>query len=395
MESENIAVSKENIAVLKDKKKIKRNKPKTVKTIMKEQNKEEKIFNENFITSLSLIIARYFLPVYLSSLIIAYFYCTSSVEIEANEIAANAFDISNRICAYYMIVVVVLGFLWQMMKYPLLNIFAVIGLIFAYVTIWNLFLTAFSHFFTYLIVLNKVNDNDQTLVRSLFDTRMIRRPSSKSIFGRLFEGTSLDKIGNVIDNLSANFFSATWDAFSYSITGIGCNNSWGGINGTLLWEPVNISFSENVVGKFAWWSENAIIENKEGFGSCSALYILRFFNNYVFGITTSDQFFSYVIEASIPSSIEEENIKVSDGALFLKNNGIACTGTDFSYFIANLQDLEADDVYYGKLYSQTATANAANKREGLPRRLQDVDFDITRLKDDDRKFLDDEIDLFF
>ena len=76
-----------------------------------------------------------------------------------------------------MIVVVLIGFLWPIILSPTtvnlgiiastVQSIAVLCLIFAYVILFNLFLTAFSHFYTYLMVLNGQDSNEQSFIRVL------------------------------------------------------------------------------------------------------------------------------------------------------------------------------------------------------------------------------------
>ncbi|MCP4483694.1 MAG: hypothetical protein GY823_03905 [Flavobacteriaceae bacterium] len=399
MQSGNISIKVNN---------IKTNDEKIDEEILKNKKNKFKdykeLFDDTFIYDLASIMSRYFLPVYLSSLIIAYFYCTESYQVERSETAINVFDISNRIFACYMIVVVLLGFLWPIVSSSYAVNLGIIGstaqslaficLIFAYVILFNLFLTAFSHFYTYLMVLNKQDSNEQSFIRVLFDTRMVRRPLTRSIFGRVFEGTIFGQAGDILDNTSSNIFSTTWDAVTSSISGSKCSNSWGGNNNSLLWQPVNISFTENVIGKFSWWLEEQFIRNRDTLEGCTLLYYVRFFTNYLSGISTSDAFFANVITYSIPETKRTFNVNTKFALEFMKSKGIACNGQDFAYYIEQLKDFDKRDDYEN-LFKTTAILNGANKRNGLPKRLNEVDLNLEKLLQSDRDFLQSEINLFY
>lgn len=398
MQSENSSIKVNNIKT--DNEKIDEEILKNKKNKFKDY---KELFDDTFIYDLASIMSRYFLPVYLSSLIIAYFYCTQSYQVERSETAFNVFDISNRIFTCYMIIVVLLGFLWPIVSSTKILILGIIGstaqslavicLIFVYVILFNLFLTAFSHFYTYLMVLNKQNSNEQSLIRVLFDTRMVRRPLTRSIFGRVFEGTIFGQAGDILDNTSSNFYSTTWDALTSSITGNKCSNSWGGNNNSLIWQPVNISFTENVVGKLSWLLEEQIITSSNTLKGCTGLYFLRFFTNYLSGISTSDAFFVNVISYSIPETKRTVDINTKFASEFMKRKGIACKGEDFAYYIEQLKDFDKRDDYES-LFERTAILNAANKRNGLPKRLNEVDLNLQKLNESDRNFLQSEIKLF-
>ncbi len=90
MQSGNISIKVNN---------IKTNDEKIDEEILKNKKNKFKdykeLFDDTFIYDLASIMSRYFLPVYLSSLIIAYFYCTESYQVERSETAINVFDISN------------------------------------------------------------------------------------------------------------------------------------------------------------------------------------------------------------------------------------------------------------------------------------------------------------
>jgi hypothetical protein len=412
----NIKTNNEKIdeEILKNKKKlikvdnIKTNNEKideeNLKNIKNKFEDYKELFNDSFISDLASTMSRYFLPVYLSSLIVAYFYCTQSYQVERSETAVNVFDISNRIFSCYMIVVVLLGFLWPIILSPktvnlgiiasTVQSIAVLCLIFAYVILFNLFLTAFSHFYTYLMVLNEQDSNEQSLIRVLFDTRMVRRPLTRSIFGRVFEGTIFGQAGDILDNTSSNIFSTTYDAVTSSITGNKCSNSWGGNNNSLLWQPVNISFSENVIGKLSWWLEEQVIRSRNTLEGCTLLYYVRFFTNYLSGISTSDAFFVNVISYSIPETKRTVNINTEFASEFMKSKGIACKGEDFAYYVEQLKDFDKRDDYE-RLFERTAILNAANKRNGLPKRLKEVDLNLEKLIKSDRDFLQSENNVFY
>ena len=335
------------------------------------------LFNASMI-KFSTFVSGMFLPVYLSSLIIAFFYANDSVDIDNSELVHHVFDISNRICIYYMLVVVAIGILRFIVNFPFL-------VIFGYSILVNLFLTSFAHLFTYLMEQNGVNENNQTDLRMLFDMRMSRRDPTESIFGTIF-GNVITKSFNAT---TLNIFSTLWETLYSGITGYGCQNTWGGYSNSLLWKPADVDFSENVMGKLCWYLEEAVIQNLNNTANCPLLYILRFVNTFLTGFHASDYFFKMTMEVSVPKITTETDFRLQNASTELKSLGIACNPNDFRAFVSGLAGKSEP---YEDLIGRTLYLNSFNDVPGLPKKVARLDLSLENIvesldKDDREAFV--------
>lgn len=318
--------------------------------------------------------------IYLASLIICFFVVRQEVQPHAQ--TRQLADLSTRVTSYYAILagaIAVLGYLVFVTgksKIFIVNIALQILLIWACVAFLNLFLTAFGYIWTYAVEQGgkRFLRPEQNLVSILFDTRLCRRPLTNSILGASsYLGPS--KAG-ILRALADNIFDGYYtliegglDTAASYLSGKNCTNTWGGSNKNLLFRPVKRDYSENFMGRLAWFLEDAALSDTDGFTettlSCGLLRAVRYIQLFG-GILLADDFFKLAInDSDLETNTAIRKPTQSDpfntAYRFLKREGAICNKTDFANYLAYLK---GENRLYELSVQKSMILQAMNKVDG-------------------------------
>lgn len=317
--------------------------------------------------------------IYLASLIICFFIVEQEIQPSGRQ--RQLMDLSLRVTSYYTILVGGLAVLAQLVFFTgktknfLFNFFFQILLIWGYVALVNLFLTAFGYIFTYAVEQgkSKFQKPDQTLIPILFDTRLSRRPLTDSFFAAssYLGASNAGFLRVVLDTFSSGSYTgleAGIETTKSYLLGKNCVNTWGGNQKSLAFNPVKRDFSENFMGRLAWYLEDSALAGTDGVTgtgiSCALLRIVRY-AQVLTGILVADDFFKMAINDSNLLKNKLRNPTQSDpfnkASRFLKRNGMICNKRDFGNYLAYLQ---GENSFYELSLQKSLIFKAMNSVDG-------------------------------